>query len=251
MLDLGRIVYLDAQKTASTFLSDFLAIHSGLDVVYFQKHAPITEQQLQRDPVSFLISVRRPGPYYLSLFNYGLDGRGEIFQKFSRSGQLDLYQPKESSFRRFMDAINDGHVYGLQTRRLLRIMNLDSPTFLPGETNQASDFRLEDFIRTEELTWDLARRRCEWAGFARLAKLVENRPRLIWSEATSRMQSALGFAQPRWKHGVNRNRSNGAFETSRFFMDSLDSPDGPLGELEEPIFNIYQRMTCQVRSRGL
>lgn len=250
MLDLGRVVYLDAQKTASTFLVDFLAIHSELDVVSFQKHAAITDEQLRREGVSLLISIRRPGPYYLSLFKYGLDGRGQIFNQFRKAGQLDLYQPNEHCFRRFVDAVNEGQTFGLQTRRLLQIMSLDSPSLLPGGTRDGSSFRVEDFIRTEELTWDLARRRAEWAGFARLANLVENEPMLNRYEVTSRAHSALGLEEPKWKHGVNRNRSMASFEVDSLYLVSLDSPTGPLGKLEEPIFNIYQLMSDLFGGRG-
>jgi hypothetical protein len=245
VLDLGRVVYLDAQKTGSTFLSDFLSTHSGLEVISFGKHAPITEQQTQRETVSLLISIRRPGPYYLSLFRYGLDGKGEIFNRVKNAGRISLYQPKVDCFEAFLGFLNDGESNGLQTRRLLRIMNLKSPTSLPSADSQESKFRLEDFVRLEELKLDLNRREPEWAEFGRLSKLVVNQPKLLALTAASRFQTGPAITSPRLKFRINRNRSKASFTLSRQYLDKLDSPEGPIGELERPIFELYDQMALR------
>jgi hypothetical protein len=250
VLDLDRLVYLDAQKTGSTFLSDFLAVHSGLKVRSFAKHSPITEEQFGRNEVSFLISIRRPGPYYISLFRYGLDGHGEIFHKMKRSGRLDLYQPNEACFKKFLEAVNDGQNYGLQTRRLLNIMNLNSPTLFPAANEDNSRYRIEDFIRIEELKLDLLRREAEWAEFGRLAKLVENRLALTGLEYASKIKFGLTRRSPEWRNRIRRNRSKTKLSVSQDFLDSLDSISGPLGTIERPIFELYQQMALRFGGRG-
>ena len=97
MHDFGRIVYMDMQKTGSTFVSEFLRFSCKLPERNFQKHAPIGDDY--RPDAWYFITVRHPMTLYSSLYRYGLDRKGGIFKRLQAANLLSVY----ASFERFVD----------------------------------------------------------------------------------------------------------------------------------------------------
>jgi hypothetical protein len=222
MLDLGRVVYLDTQKTGSTFLTQFLSTHSGLPVLFQRKHSPLVPEVWTREKVSVVMSIREPWSYYESLFKFGLDGKGQIFYQFRAEGKGDLYEPSEASFLKFLKELNRGHHMGLITRRLLAIMGEKEPSTLlrsVSEANSPAEPKPIHIVRMEHMGVDFSGLAHEWEGFGQLGEKV-------------------GGANV----GLRRNASKGrGFRMSETLRHELQQTGGPLGELEAPVFDIYRR----------
>ena len=99
MHDFGRIVYLDMEKTGSTYVSKFLQQTCNLPEVRYEKHVPV------RDSFShtafYFITIRHPLSLYSSLYRYGLDGRGGVFHRLERNNLLKVY----SDFDEFLNFV--------------------------------------------------------------------------------------------------------------------------------------------------
>ena len=94
MHDLGKLVYLDLQKTGSAYISTFLNQCCTLDLVKHQQHEIIADDF---DPDAFyFISIRNPVDVYSSLFRYGKQNGGGMFKKLKTSGAVDVGKLYES-----------------------------------------------------------------------------------------------------------------------------------------------------------
>jgi Sulfotransferase family len=139
MDDFGDVVYLDVQKTGSTFVSDFLERFLRSSRVNFEKHRPI--RRLSRPEVFLFTSVRDPLRQYLSLYQYGCQGRGAIRQRFRKHDLNGFYRGPRASFENWLRFLLDpenavllnpryGRVfpalYGLQTFRFL-MLSFENP----------------------------------------------------------------------------------------------------------------------------
>lgn len=222
MLDLGRVVYLDTQKTGSTFLSRFLSLYSGLPVLFQKKHSPIAAEVWNRAEVSVIMSVREPWSYYESLFKFGLDGKGQIYWDLRSQGKGHLYQPNEQSFLKFVTVLNQGHEWGLITRRLLAISAIEEPSALLasiGPQEASGIDRRIHIVRMEHMSTDLSNLATEWDGFGRLGETVDG------ADAS-----------------ISRNASSGqGFRLSDGLRHDLQQARGMLGEIEGPVLDIYAR----------
>jgi hypothetical protein len=105
MHDYGKLVYLDVQKTGSTFITAFLRECAKLHLHHSEQHARVTEA---RPGTTYAISVRHPLEQYFSLFRYGLDKKGAVFSAIKRFGRADLYHGDgfEDWMRFILDAAN-------------------------------------------------------------------------------------------------------------------------------------------------
>lgn len=99
MHDFGKIVYLDLQKTGSSFVSQFLRAACIHPERRLQKHAWI-EDDFSSDAVYF-ITVRHPLMLYSSLYRFGLDRRGGIHNRLVEANRASVYSSFES-FTAFM-----------------------------------------------------------------------------------------------------------------------------------------------------
>lgn len=252
MLDLGRLVYLDTQKTASTFLIDFFSIYSGLPVAFFRKHSPLNQDVLKRPQFSLLVSIRRPGPYYESVFRYGLDGKGEIFKAFQREGREGLYQPSVENFMEFLAAVNEGRNWGLLTRRLLKITTCHSPgEFFNSEGDARQHVAVKNFLRAEHLSEDFRRREAEWLGFRRLSRIVSDQKAMLRHTRASLLRTRLTGLPPVWKHAPKKNKSRGeGFRVGQEMLSWLDSDEGPLAHLEKPVFDLYGQLAASTGTKN-
>lgn len=104
MIEFASFCYLQNQKTGCTMVETFLRQHCSEDIVRYEKHkAPL---QWKNDKV-YLISVREPLDSYLSLFNYGLDGKGEMFGRLRSAGKVDLYANGIGGFGYWLEFLLD------------------------------------------------------------------------------------------------------------------------------------------------
>ena len=104
MIEFDSFCYLQNQKTGCSMVETFLRQQCTEDIVRYEKHmAP-----KQRKPGKFyFISVREPLDTYLSLFNYGLDGKGELFVRLSAAGFRSLYAQGIDGFSDWIDFVLD------------------------------------------------------------------------------------------------------------------------------------------------
>jgi hypothetical protein len=133
VIEFETFCFLQNHKTGCTLVETFLRAHCSEDIVRYEKHwAPPA-----RRPGKFhFVGVREPLDTYLSLFNYGLDGRGEIFLRFNAAGLGTLYARGIEGFaawlHRVLDPAASASLYppgcqwmaaesGLLTARFLRL----------------------------------------------------------------------------------------------------------------------------------
>lgn len=174
MHDFGKLVYLDLQKTGSTFTSSFLDQCCILQQRKYQQHEIITDDY---NPDAFyFISIRHPIKLYSSLFRYGKEKGGGLFKRIEASGAVDadkLYgdfntftefvlNPKNAPLldTAFLPAISEK--YGFASYRFLRL-SLQRPMLKIGEhlreKTSTREFK-KDFIhslviKNESLNEDL------------------------------------------------------------------------------------------------
>ncbi len=174
MIDFGKIVYLDVQKTGSSTIARFLNACTTLPELARHRHAPAPER---RPDVFYFTSVREPMAQYISLFQYGIQGKGGMVKRFADAGMATYYQPSTAAFERWLGFMiapeNAGffgigyhntlpHLIGLQSYRFL------APSFIkPGPTLRVVKTKAElralyareklhsHVIKTETLNQDL------------------------------------------------------------------------------------------------
>ncbi len=133
MDDFGTFCYLDVHKTGSTFVSKVLSDvslkrsfasskHSAIETLgvrhlirvarYRDRYARLSGGTYRSDCFYFN-SIRNPFEYYASLYNYGCDGRGGLFDSLQRSGWSDLYDRSENGFLEWVRVVLDPENTGL------------------------------------------------------------------------------------------------------------------------------------------
>lgn len=101
MHDFGKIAYLDLHKSGSTFVSRFLRSCCTLEEVDFRKHDGVREDY---NPACFyFISIRNPFGLYSSLYRYGLERKGGVFQRLRHQNLLNCYESFNSFTRLLLD----------------------------------------------------------------------------------------------------------------------------------------------------
>jgi len=160
MIEFDSFCYLQNHKTGCSMVETFLRQHCSEDICRYEKHrAP----KLRKADKFYFISVREPLDTYLSLFNYGLDGKGEIFERLTAAGLGSLYGHGIDGFSSWIDFIlNPDHaalVYpkgcaniasqlGLVSFRFLRLAALG---FEQNSAELASHAAIADFFETHKL----------------------------------------------------------------------------------------------------
>jgi Sulfotransferase family len=143
MHEFETFVYIDVQKTGSTFISQMLERFCSEKEVRFRKHG---RAQRKYDPSKFyFISVRDPLDQYLSLYSHGCGGNGGLYHRLNNMGHGELYDSSWDGFRRWLKFVLrednaailddnygvDGHgavsrLIGFQTYRFLEMALLDA-----------------------------------------------------------------------------------------------------------------------------
>lgn len=158
MHEFESFVYLDMEKTGSTFISQLLNDFSSETSLVQKHHRPMGADF---DPKKFyFISVRDPLDAYLSLYSFGCQRMGKVYAHFRRQGHGEFYDRTEEGFNewlhfmlkpknagplgdRYEDAA-DGRIaelLGFQSFRYLRLA-------IPDAENKLEDCRTEEDIRT-------------------------------------------------------------------------------------------------------
>jgi hypothetical protein len=105
MHDFGKLVYLDLQKTGSTFVSRFLRQTCILRELREWKHGPLNVRP--KKGTYYFITVRHPVAQYSSLFRYGLDGRGGLYKRLLQVGRAELYNSGADAFSSWLRFVLD------------------------------------------------------------------------------------------------------------------------------------------------
>lgn len=104
MIEFASFCYLQNQKTGCTMVETFLRQHCSEDIVHYDKHKAPKQWQ---DEKFYFLSVREPLDTYLSLFNYGLDGKGELFVRLQHAGHGWMYDHGIDGFGDWLEFILD------------------------------------------------------------------------------------------------------------------------------------------------
>ena len=131
MIEFESFCYLQNQKTGCSFVETFLRKFCSEGIVRYEKH---NTPRVRKEGKFYFISVREPLDTYLSLFNYGLDGKGELFQRMRAAGVGHLYAQGMAGFSPWLDfVLNPDHaaqVYPNGCAALARQLGLVSCRFL-------------------------------------------------------------------------------------------------------------------------
>lgn len=131
MIEFETLCYLQNQKTGCTFVETFLREFCREGIVRYEKHRTAP----RRKPGKFyFVSVREPLDAYLSLYNYGLDGKGELFERLRAAGHGNLYAAGIEGFGGWLefvlDTTNAPLIYPPRGAPLARDLGLMSFRFL-------------------------------------------------------------------------------------------------------------------------
>ena len=105
MHEFETFVYLDLQKTGTTFVSYILTECTTEHIVEFDKHKPVGARY-KPDKFHF-ITVREPRDQYISLYSHGCSGAGGLSRRLRRRGHGDFYDSTWRGFRRWLKFILD------------------------------------------------------------------------------------------------------------------------------------------------
>lgn len=88
MIEFDTFCYLQNQKTGCTYVETLIRKFCTEGIVFYDKHFIPNKVKPNK---FYFVNVRDPLDTYLSLFNYGLDGRGTIYENFVKYGYQGLY----------------------------------------------------------------------------------------------------------------------------------------------------------------
>jgi hypothetical protein len=97
MQEFETFVYLDVQKTGSTFIAKLLRRFCSEKEVLIKRHKA-AGRRYDRGKFYF-ISIRNPKDQYVSLYSHGCDGSGALYNRLRKLGHGDLYD--DSTWRGF------------------------------------------------------------------------------------------------------------------------------------------------------
>lgn len=105
MREYESFVYLDVPKTGSTFIDRLLKRFGTEKLVVKKPHLPVGDRY---DPRKFhFISVRDPLDQYVSLYSYGSEKKGGLYERL-RAKKLDhLYDGSWSGFKPWLNFVLD------------------------------------------------------------------------------------------------------------------------------------------------
>jgi|688.fasta_scaffold00938_35 hypothetical protein len=213
MLETDTIIFLQMQKTGSTHAAKVLAEYLGVPPKYPEvgKHQPATQEQIESGK-PILSAIRNPWDWYVSLWTFGVAGKGGLHSRLTASHRKSeherlasshespaisahawsaLYQDKTcvTSFRRWLQCILDprnamqlGEGYaasglakpcGFMTYRYLRLC-------CGVGQQRASGVRSED-LRTPRQLLDYDNKHCYVSRFLRQEKLNQDLHEIISS----------------------------------------------------------------------
>ena len=109
MHDFGKLVYLDLHRTGSTYTTRFLRHSLILEEKKFVKHDWVRGDF---NPHTFyFMTIRHPLAMYQSLYAYGSEGKGFIFQRLKQEQLQSVYKTFDH-FVAFMLDENNAELLG-------------------------------------------------------------------------------------------------------------------------------------------
>lgn len=102
MLEFEDLVYLDVQKTGSSFVAAFLRTFAATKEVRSRKHGRVENRD---DGKLYVISCRDPLGQYLSLYSYGCKGAGALRDRLVEAGLERLYDKTLDGFSQWLELI--------------------------------------------------------------------------------------------------------------------------------------------------
>lgn len=238
MDDFGFVVFMDVQKTGSTFISQVLKDVLGSDASRgLVKHGRVRKR---REDTLYFASVRHPFETWHSLFRYGCDRKGSLARRLRQQGLGHLYEPSGEGFARWLDFVLDeanapllkegydkvrADLFGFQTFRFL-VLSLANPVQrLAGvQTVEELDALYEGqaitsfVVRNEHMSEDLMRlfreHLADQVDLDKAAAVLDSAPRINVSK-TDRLAASL--APP----VLERMRRKEDFLLRRFYPDSV------------------------------
>lgn len=107
MLETENLLYFDVVKTGSSHIIKILREVLTEDFLYYGKHVHLNEKSNKFK----LCSIRNPWDWYVSLWSFGCEGRGRLFQELGRRHSY-LYRDKSKPplFRQWVKLIHDPEV---------------------------------------------------------------------------------------------------------------------------------------------
>lgn len=211
MDDYGSVVYLDVQKTGSTFISSFMRQHMALPLLMSRKHDRIE----RRNPEAYyFISAREPLSSYVSLYQYGCEGRGRFARSLKSAGHDGLYDGTQEGFAdwlqflldpdnaRYLPAVyrrGNPALVGLQSSRFLALSFVDAHSQMRGMTDRAelrhcyATERLQSYVvKTETLNDDLTDLFSTWLRHT----LIDHGAAMRWLDAERRVNASPTLVDP-------------------------------------------------------
>jgi hypothetical protein len=176
MLEFEDFVYLDVQKTASTFIKEFLREFARGAEVDHHRHMPVNSYNPKK---AYIISCRDPLSYYLSLYSFGCIGKGGLAIRLNKKNMGHLYDGTADGFTSWLNLILDPqtsqqYLSGFDKHRILDFVGVQTLRFLtlafPAPLEVFSTLNSKDdvsarlktdglmdvVLKTETLTSDLA-----------------------------------------------------------------------------------------------
>ncbi len=105
MYEFETFVYLDVEKTGSTFIRDFLEQFCTEREVSSEKHAGV-RSDYDKSKLYF-ISVRSPLDQYLSLYSFGCEMKGKLTNRLQKAGYGHFYDGTWEGFRKWLKFVLD------------------------------------------------------------------------------------------------------------------------------------------------
>ncbi len=131
MLMYNTVCYLQNHKTGSTFVDAFLLEHCKEPLRPYHKHSVVITHEPK---VFYFTNVREPVALYRSLYAYGVDGRGEVYERLCAHGRADLYAATPDGFTRWLTFIlapqNAPYLHPAYTPALASMLGFMSWRFL-------------------------------------------------------------------------------------------------------------------------
>lgn len=137
MIEFDNFCFLQNQKTGCSMVEAFLRQCCSEGIVRYEKHRAAKTRKAGK---FYFISVREPFDAYQSLFNYGLDGKGELYEILVAKGLGRFYEQGIAGFSDWLEFVlsptNAELIYprgchavaahvGLVSFRFLRLAALD------------------------------------------------------------------------------------------------------------------------------
>lgn len=157
MHEFESFVYLDMEKTGSTFISRLLNRFSTETRQRQLHHRPLDTDY---DPTKFyFISVRNPMDSYLSLYSFGCQEQGKVRGQLRKRGHGEFYDGTLEGFEAWLQFVlkprnakmlKDGY-HSMADGRIAGLLGLQSYRYLrlavPGADELLADCQSEDDIR--------------------------------------------------------------------------------------------------------